>query len=346
MEPLSDADPGDGLAREQTSAAPTETAPPPVLLEVLDRRGRPVQRLRLEQLPVTIGRAVSNDVQLDDPYVCPAHARIVRDPDGRLVAEDLGSVNGLYAHTPPRRVSRVALQTVDSLRIGHTVVRVRHGATPLAPTMVDRAGADPGAVSRPLSVLLFAAAVAAVAIDAYLDSYGPHATRDAVLESMVVLFLALAWSTGWAFLNRVLGHQWNLLGHFGVACGFIFGMLVLGVIVGYAGFLVSSPKLVDGIEMALAVPLIAALLSGHLRLCSPTPAARRRLASLGAAAAFVGMVELMPRLLSDSFSGDLHFTSSLRPIPTAWLPTHSVDQFLGSLDGVQKEVDLLAKEKP
>ena len=318
----------------------------PIILEVLDRRGRAVQRLRLEQLPVTIGRALTNDLQLDDPYVCPVHARIVRDPDGRLVAEDLGSVNGLFAHTPPRRVSRIALDTTDTLRFGHTQLRVRHTAAPLAPTLADHAGPDPAAAGRPLRLALCGTALALVAADAYLGSYGPHAPRDAFGESMVVLVLALAWSTGWAFVNRVLSHQWNLLGHLAVACAFVIGMLVLGEVVGYAGFLISSPRLVDDVELVLAVPLIAALLSGHLRLCAPTPVGRRRLAALGAAAVFVGLVEVMPRLINDSFSEDLRFGSALRPIPDAWLPTRSVDQFLGSLDGVQKEVDQLAKETP
>src|SRR5205085_4610605 len=149
---------------------------------------------------------------------------------------------------------------------------------PLAPTVLDGAGREPGG-SLPLRLGLCVAALAAVAADAYLGSYGPRAPRDAFGESMVVLVLALAWSTGWAFVNRVLGHEWNLLGHLAAVCGFVLGLLVLGEIAGYAGFLVSSPGLVDGIEIALGVPLIAALLNGHLALCAPTPVGRRRLAA-------------------------------------------------------------------
>ena len=92
-----------GELRELGAVAPdatvqdraTDDRATPIILEVLDRRGRPLQRLRVETLPLTIGRDLGNDVQLDDPYVCPQHARIVRDPDGRLVVEDLSSVNGL-----------------------------------------------------------------------------------------------------------------------------------------------------------------------------------------------------------------------------------------------------------
>ena len=317
-----------------------------IALEVLDRRGRVAQRVRLDQLPVRIGRGLANDVPIDDPYVCPAHAQVVRDPDGRLVAEDLGSVNGLWAHDPPRRVARVALDTTDTLRVGRTVLRVRSSAAPLAPTLLDRAGPEPPPAPLPLRLGVCGAALAAVGVDAWLGSYGPHALRDAAAETVVVLVIALAWSTSWAFVNRVLGHQWNLLGHLAVVCGFVFGMLALGILAAYAGFLVSNPRLVDPVEMVLAALLIAVLLDGHLRLCAPTPSGRRRLAAIGAAAIFVGLVEFLPRLANDGFSDELRFGSALRPVPAAWLPARSLDQFVAGLDQVQRDVDALAGEPP
>lgn len=314
------------------------------MLEVLDRRQRVAQRLRLDHLPLTIGRGLAADVVLDDPYVCPLHARIVRDPDGRLVAEDLDSVNGLYAHSPERRVSRVALDTTATLRLGRTTVRVRSADAPLAATLVDRSGPE---AARPPAMRLTALCIAALALvgaDAYLGSYAPNAPRDALSEMLVVLVLALAWSTGWAFVNRVLGHQWNLLGHLTVVCGFVVGLLILGVAFAYAGFLISAPRLVEGVEVVLTVLLLAALLSGHLGLVAPAPPARRRLSALGAAAVFIGLIEIMPRLLGDDFTEELRFGAALRPVPSGLLPTRSVDQFLTGLDGVRDEVDRLAKE--
>lgn len=310
-----------------------------VLLEVLDRRGRVAQRRRLDQLPVTIGRGPANDVVLDDPYACPAHARIARDADGRLVAEDLGSVNGLWAGTPPRRVGRVALDATAALRVGRTTLRVRRRAEPLAPTLLDRTGPEAPA-AWPLRLGVCAAALAAVAADGWLGDYGPHVARDVAGQTVVVLVMALTWSTGWAFVNRVLSHQWNLLGHLAVACGFLLGLLALGVVAAYAGFLASSPRAVELVASTVAGAIIAVMLNGHLRLCAPTPVGRRRLAAVAAATVFVGLVELMPRLTND----ELRFAASLRPIPGAWLPTRPLDHFIGGLDAVREEVDALARE--
>ena len=46
------------------------------LLEVLDRDGMVRQAWRIERWPVTIGRALDNDVVLTDPHVAPHHATI------------------------------------------------------------------------------------------------------------------------------------------------------------------------------------------------------------------------------------------------------------------------------
>ena len=50
-------------------------------------------RWRLDALPATIGRALTNDVILDDPYVDAIHVRITSGGDGIPVAEDAGSMS-------------------------------------------------------------------------------------------------------------------------------------------------------------------------------------------------------------------------------------------------------------
>lgn len=315
----------------------------PVILEVLDRRQRVAQRQRLDALPLTIGRAPDCDLHLDDPYVCPRHARVVRDADGRLVLEDLGSVNGSYALAPERRVARIALDDVDALRLGRTTLRLRRAGAPLPATLIDRDDAPPA--HRPLRLLaLCAAALALVGADAYLGSYAPQAARDALAEAVIVLLLAFGWATAWGFVNRVLAHQWNLLGHLAVACGFVVGVLALDAVFAYAGFLVSAPRLIEGAETVAVVLLLAALLSGHLALVSPAPAIRRRLTALGSAALFVGVLEVVPGLFDDGFSVELSFGSALRPVPHRWLPTRSLDDFVAGLDAVRETVDRQAAQ--
>src|SRR5690606_23682810 len=64
-------------------------------IEVLNREGDVVARERIPADEARIGRAFDNDVVLSDPHVAPHHLRVSRAGDGTLVAEDLGTINGL-----------------------------------------------------------------------------------------------------------------------------------------------------------------------------------------------------------------------------------------------------------
>ena len=44
-------------------------------IEILDSKGNVVERTRIDSFPIHIGRAYSNEVVIDDAYVCPAHAQ-------------------------------------------------------------------------------------------------------------------------------------------------------------------------------------------------------------------------------------------------------------------------------
>jgi ABC-type multidrug transport system ATPase subunit/pSer/pThr/pTyr-binding forkhead associated (FHA) protein len=66
---------------------------------------------------VLIGRAAGNDLVLRQPSVSARHARIVVGPDGMWI-EDLGSRNGTFVGTPPRRITREEITLDDRLVFG------------------------------------------------------------------------------------------------------------------------------------------------------------------------------------------------------------------------------------
>ncbi len=67
---------------------------------------------------LVIGRAVSGEGRFsDDAQLSRRHARIVRDADGRLTIEDLGSANGTFVNGERVRGARV-LKLGDSVRLG------------------------------------------------------------------------------------------------------------------------------------------------------------------------------------------------------------------------------------
>jgi len=71
--------------------------------------------------PVTVGRAPDNSIQIDNLAVSDHHARISSD-DGRLVVEDLDSLNGTFLNHS--RVKREWLRSGDSIGIGKHLILV------------------------------------------------------------------------------------------------------------------------------------------------------------------------------------------------------------------------------
>ena len=70
---------------------------------------------------VTLGRADSADVKVDDPFASSAHARIFNRGDFMYI-EDMGSTNGTYLNGRELRTSE-RLKPSDVIRIGDTEYR-------------------------------------------------------------------------------------------------------------------------------------------------------------------------------------------------------------------------------
>lgn len=116
-------------ARVAAAPAPVRTAKPPrrqrrrsgsslLVVEPKEQKGRafPLQD------EVTLGRAASCTVPLDDGYVSQLHARVFRRADDWLV-EDLGSTNGTYLNG--KKVARPEpVRRGDRVKIGATVLEV------------------------------------------------------------------------------------------------------------------------------------------------------------------------------------------------------------------------------
>jgi pSer/pThr/pTyr-binding forkhead associated (FHA) protein len=99
---------------------------------------------RVFELPplqeIAVGRAVDNDLVLDDPSLSRKHARLRRLGGGRLEVEDTHSANGTYVNG--RKVDRAQLVPGDTLRFGELMFRIDGGGLmPPGPPDVVRAPA-------------------------------------------------------------------------------------------------------------------------------------------------------------------------------------------------------------
>jgi pSer/pThr/pTyr-binding forkhead associated (FHA) protein len=133
-------------ARPRAAEPPRPPAEPPVELVISDGpdAGR---RLALDG-ELVLGRGVEGDGKLGgDRQLSRRHARLTRDPSGRLVLEDLGSANGTFVNGE-RVHGRRVLEPGDSIRVGSTTLElVAPGAAQARPPAA--APPPPRAARRP-----------------------------------------------------------------------------------------------------------------------------------------------------------------------------------------------------
>jgi hypothetical protein len=120
-------------AEERDARRETRLSERTVAGEKLDFTGHINPRLIVESSPIvpqgvvfpldgwiTVGRASTSDIVLDEHFVSSTHARFV--PRGQFyVVEDLGSTNGTFVNEKP--VTEAQLRFESRVRIGETVFR-------------------------------------------------------------------------------------------------------------------------------------------------------------------------------------------------------------------------------
>ncbi len=176
---------------------------PVIWIEVLSRHRHVLSRARCAGRVVRIGRAYSNDVVVDDPYVAPEHVHILHDGDGGLVVEDLGSHNGLFAEHGQERVARLVLGGEAVFRIGHTLLRVRTADHPVGAERVAAAQRRlwPGVVAAGVAVPAIAAALI------WMADYTEARVVDYVVPLVGVAVVVALWSALWAVVSRIFAGQ-------------------------------------------------------------------------------------------------------------------------------------------
>lgn len=309
-------------------------------IEILDSKGGVAERIPVTAFPVRIGRAYANDVILDDPYVCPAHLAIAPDAEGRLIARDLNSLNGLRRDASGARIAALELRSGSSFRIGHTQLRycsVDH--TPPA-TRPDRAASErrtgyAAAISAASIFLLLCA-------EAYLGSVERITAAALFAEPLATIATVLVWAGLWALGSRVLVGQLHFARHLMIACSAVAAFFVLNFAAEWLEFLIPAVPAMWAAGIFAAAIIVAALIYAHLEFASAMQHSSRAWAALSISAALAG-VSLVSEFASRSkFSNVMEFTSVVKPLDAALLPAIGVEEFIAGTATLKHDLQTLA----
>lgn len=316
-------------------------------MEILDGKGNVVERIAIDRFPITVGRGYNNQIIVDDPYVCPMHLEIVQDSEGGLTARDLNSVNGLHDAKNRQRVASLALHSGTQFRIGRSRLRYCGVDHPLAPTLVDGAGARRRWPHATIACLAGVAAFLLLCLDSYLGSIERVTVAQVVSEPLATFSMLLVWAGLWSLAGRIVINRVNFAQHVAIACAAIAGFSALTFSSEWLEFLF---PIVPALRLATLVGtgvILAAVVYGHLRFASGLRRSSRLWAALAVSVAALSISTISDMAGRSKFSNVMEFSGVLKPIDAVWLPTVSVERFFGDTQKLKRELGALAqKAKP
>jgi hypothetical protein len=244
------------------------------LIELVEREGHPARLVDVHAWPVTLGRALDNDIVLDDPHVAAHHA-VLEQPaepdlagDGRIALRVLATRNGVrLGGRPVTDTVPLALPAGGALlQLGMTQVRLRLPGEVLAPERLLTGHAG-GTLTR---TLLQGAALMALLCAQHAVNLDPGADFSAWLSTLFGLPLAvMAWCGIWALLSKLFQHRFDFNGHLRIALPWLLGFGLLEALWPLLAAALNAPamwKLTPALEAVGGALLVHA----HLRHMLPT----------------------------------------------------------------------------
>jgi FHA domain len=304
-----------------------------IWVEMLTRHREVAARYRFTGPEIRIGRGYSNDVVVDDPYVALEHLRIRRSDDRVLVAEDIGTLNGMYADSGAGRVERVVLDGDRVIRIGRTSLRIR-GADYVLPR--ERALARP---PRTVSVILVLAALL-LGFDAvwlWLREVGEPRLSHYISAILAVPAYALSWAGVWAILCRIFSGQPRFERQLLIALGGMLAYTLYREFGDVAPFAISwyAP---ERYEFVARYSLLAVICFWHLREIGPS-----RLKLKGGIVAGLAFVAVTTQWVVEfearaDYGEEVH-TQHLLPTAFRLMPFRDEDAFFGDVEKLKGQLD-------
>ena len=340
-----------------------------LILELLHPDGTRSRR-RLDGSPMVLGRALSSDIVLDDPYVDGRHARIEPDASGALAIEDLASVNGVIAGAAGRQ-QRLLLHPGTELRIGRTVLRIRDEDEPVPPALVDAPAVRThsparrlAAAGRPVGderwmarivrwtehshgrLVISGAAVVSVALYAWQSSYDRSTASDVLAGTLVFVFMAAMWAGIWAIASRVATQRFNFVGHLAIVSAITIAGMATIIADEWYSFFVPQSAMSGIVTGFVALALLSAMIAWHLSLSSRMSRDHRWRAGILVSVTLVAIGGLFALVEDETFTDVPSFPGVVKPVGAGWLPTSSVEDFGAVIADLKEEVDDLAAPRP
>jgi TRAP-type C4-dicarboxylate transport system permease small subunit len=304
-------------------------------VELLHRDGSVLSRSLVRDNQFTMGRALDNDLVLDDAHCAAHHARLQIGPDGQAALHDLGSINGIA----PQRGKRTKLMAIiddQPVRIGQSLIRIRSSAWALPPEqpIIRR-------IVWPFTLLALAVVLGHSAWEIWLTDV--QEKSPAYLYALTSAAAGIAiWSGLYALLGRLISGNERFFSHVLIVCCGLLAGVVAGEVLELISF-ATGWLWPERIAQYVFIAIVALTVRAHLRLADPRhwPTLRWGVAVATAAAMIVPVAQLW---ISSRQLTTIQTLHNLEHPALRLAPPSTVAGFNQNTAALQARVDALRKE--
>ena len=313
------------------------------LLEVLDRDGHVKHYLPVSAWPVSAGRALDNDLVLDDPHVAARHLRIDADESGVFV--EVGDTqNGLRAGGQQVGAGQRIRVGDEPLRLdaGDSHLCLRLATHALAPELPLR---SPDSLWHAMRVPLAAgiAVLAALMFGTWLDTDPDNLTRAWGTVLVAALTAGATWCAGWSLVSKIFTRRSHFWWHLRVLL--LGGMAIEAAeaLTQLLAFSLSFPPASD-CSVVAGYAIGAAMLYFHVLGVEPRRPDRMRVAAAGMFVVGTALALWFNHQARDQFGEELYM-NHLFPPALRLARTAGTGDFVDSLAPLQRRLDEKAKKR-
>ena len=301
-----------------------------IIIELISRSKRIIERHRYTGTSVSIGRAYDNDLIVADPHLSQHHAVLTDLGENGWWLEDLNSNNGIFTRKHQRIETRVRVVSGDEIILGKTHLRIydRYHQVPAALSMnpVEK-------IIQPLSrtgnaMLAILICMALFALNSYLELYLDFAVLPLFMYTMGLLLVGIGWALLWALIGRVMRHDARFLIQLVIILAYLASVIIFNNCLDVLAFNTGSSDLAFSIGFAGHFPLFASLLWLNLYIAIGQTDRRRLLMAFGIAFSIVATALVYYFLNTREFSGQPEYVHYLKPPALQWFVPVDQETFL------------------
>ena len=300
----------------------------------VDQAGQPQTRRAIR-----VGRAYENDVILDDPHIAGHHLTLSKDESGAWFAQDMGSINGLYADRSRQKQSRINLTDDTVITIGGTLLRLRTRAASVAPERVMPAARHGWKAA--IVVTLLAAGL--VMLQSWLSRTGEGSWSTMLGQVIVIGGALLIWVSGWSLDSRFYSGQAKSERHFYIAAAGLLATVAVAATSDIFAFALSSSPVGEYSFIATMI-VIGVTIFNHLREVS-TRHMRLKIAGAAAIAALGIGVGWLGKSESSTNTQTAQYLRQLKPPAVRLAPSKTEEVFFADAQKLKDRLDRARTEE-